>query len=346
MIFRVNPQKQLYEYLKDATDILKLNMPQNARIIIKPNLNDLQGPQTGTTTDVETVDALIHFLNEQYSPDQVAIVESDSWCRLANEAFSKLGYKRLSEMYKNVKLINLSTAKKIKVSLPRPKGFKFLWIPKIFLEYDYYITVPTLRTLFPTRISCALKNQFGLIPTRYKARYHPYLDNILANLNLLIRPNLCLVDGLIGFDGTPRDVGILILSNDPVANDTIVAKIIGVPPRKIGHLTLSESMGVGNMSEIEIFLDGEKIFDIYDAIQRFSQPSSIFFVGNALGNLLIRSGNRLTSFGRSTIAKVVTSIGPLQTYSKSEILRMLANSHNWKTFLSMSDDLNESQMTS
>jgi len=339
----VDHQKKLYEHLEAASKLLKPDIPENANIVIKPNLNSLEGPQTGLTTDVQTVDALIRLLNEKHSPERIAVVESDTWCRTAEEVFFRLGYEKLPKKYENVELINLTKAKKLKVCLPHPKHFKFLWIAKTFLECDYYITAPTLRTLFPTRISCALKNQFGTISSRYKAKYHPYLDNMLANLNLLIRPDLCLVDGLIGYDGNPIPTGLLVLSNDPVANDTVVAKMIGLSPRRIGHIVLSESLGVGSMGDVQVFLDGEEIVNLDGVIQRFSQTNELLYFASEFGYLLIRSGDRLRSLGQSIIARVVTSVGPLKKYSKREILRMLFDRQAWKSFLSMSKEMQEGQ---
>jgi len=332
-VLRVQDEAKLYDYVAKGFDLLDAKIPKRAKIIIKPNLNSLRGPQSGTTTDVRIVDALIRLLNEKFDPEKIAVVESNSWARFTNEAFSKLQYSILPQKHKNVELINLSTTKAVKVLLPKPTRFKFLRLPWIFFEYNYYITVPKLRTFFPTKISCALKNQFGCVPERYKAKYHPYLDKILANLNLLIRPDLCVVDGLVGNDGDPKHVGILMFSNDPVANDTIASQIMGLSPKKISHLALCNAIGIGRMEGIKVSIDSKDESDLSVVQKRFNQTSLLLTFTGSLGFWVIRTANRLESISRSmiTLAQLLQVIP--RRYSKREILRMIGSTSAWKLFL-------------
>jgi len=254
-IAKVDEDENLDEYLYKLLETIKLKtkIEEDSRVIIKPNLNSLNGPNTGVTTDVRIVDSLIRILTESYSPSKIEIVESDSFYRLACEAFEALGYAYLPKRHRNVKLVNLSATKSITVREPLRTRLRTLRLSHVFLGSNYFITMPKLRTMPPTIISCALKNQFGCLSERFKGKYHPYLDTVIANLNTLLRPDLCVVDGIVGKDSRgPKRVGVLMMSNDPVACDTVAAKIMGFNPQKIRHITLSKDVGIGSMDRIEI----------------------------------------------------------------------------------------------
>jgi hypothetical protein len=84
------------------------------------------------------------------------------------------------------------------------------------------------------------------------------MSKIIADLCKLYRPDLSIIDGLVGMegfgpiDGMPRHLGALVASQDPVAADTVGASLIGIPPSQIEHLRYAERKGVGTMTDFEI----------------------------------------------------------------------------------------------
>jgi uncharacterized protein (DUF362 family) len=324
-ILKVHDDTKLYDYIKEALNLTGIQIPRKRRIIIKPNLCDIRGSDSGLTTDVRLVDALIRFLNDNYDPIKIAVVESNSWNRLATEAFSRLGLVSLSRQHENVELVNLSTSRSVTTRLPTPSHFKLLRLPSIFLEYDYFITMPKLKTMFPTTISCALKNQFGCLPERYKSKYHPYLDNIILNLNLLIRPDLCVVDGLVGSDAEPKKMDVLMLSNDPVANDTYAAQIMGFSPWKIHHIVTCNRMGVGRMTGINVSLNE----DLQTLQKQFKYLNPLAQSLGAFGFWINRRANQLQGIGNSLVNLTLFSSASLK-YTRREILRMTVSPSKWK----------------
>lgn len=277
-IVEVHDKAQLYAYLERVLELIEIQMPEKSRIIIKPNLAGFE-----VYVSPHIVDVLIKLINDFFNPQSIAIVESNNWVRTADDAFHKLGFSTLAKKYSNIKLINLSRTRSIDVKVPIPFGVKSLRIPSIFLEYDYFITISKIRTMAIATISCALKNQFGCLPYGNKAKYHPYLDHVLANLNLLIRPDLCIVDGLIGFDQeTPRRLNLLMASTDPVAVDSVVARTMGFSPKSISHIKLCEKVGCGSMQRVEIICDPEglvkldhakKFYDLHPVSKRIEHFS-------------------------------------------------------------------------
>jgi uncharacterized protein (DUF362 family) len=93
--------------LVKAIDLLGgVELPPSCNIVIKPNLCTFMGPETGATTDVRVVDALIEILNDQ-NAENIFVVESRSYSGSAPAKFRRLGYTWLEEKFDNVKLVNL-----------------------------------------------------------------------------------------------------------------------------------------------------------------------------------------------------------------------------------------------
>jgi uncharacterized protein (DUF362 family) len=120
-----------------------------------------------------------------------------------------------------------------------------------------------LKTSSVTKITCALKNQFGCMPFKRKLKYHPFLDEVIVDSNLAVQPDFCIVDGIIAMGGAqapafgvPVRAETIVAGRDPVAVDTVCAKIMGFNPYVIGHVKKAAASGVGSMRSDEV---GEKI---------------------------------------------------------------------------------------
>ncbi|MBA7695112.1 hypothetical protein ES703_103733 [subsurface metagenome] len=117
----------------------------------------------------------------------------------------------------------------------------------------------------------AIKNMFGVIPGIRKSEFHVRLQDaehfsrMLVDLNLLLKPNLTVMDSIDGMEGNgPRNgnlvrVGLLIISDDPVAVDATAARIMGIKPEKISFLVYAQKVGLGNYCEDRIEILGEPL---------------------------------------------------------------------------------------
>lgn len=230
-------------------------------ILIKPNLCDLISCQAGATTDPGVVAGVIDYLRRDARP-RISIVESNHWAADAETEFEYLGYCRLAEE-KGVEVVNLSKLPQRRVKMPFSSYYDEISIPRIFFEADRLISVAKLKTHHFEGISGVLKNQFGCLPQRNKATYHPFLPDIVAALNLIIRPDLCIVDGIVAMEGLgptggdAKKLGTILAGFDPVAVDSVVAQIAGLSPTAVPHLLRSQEVGVGNFSvDSDIVGDG------------------------------------------------------------------------------------------
>lgn len=219
--------------------------PDIQSIAIKPNMCYYWDYSTGETTDPRLVAELIEFLREKISAKlRIYVVESDASAMQCKHSFKFLGYEKMAKE-KNVELVNLSEdrSEKVEVNLSN-RSFTFL-LPGTLKNADLFINVPKLKIAPQTKITCALKNVYGCNPYPKKFRYHYVLDEFLAGLNKIKKPDLCLVDGLIVRGKYTERLGLLMASTDPVAVDSVVAKIVGLAPKEISHIVRAEKEGIG-----------------------------------------------------------------------------------------------------
>jgi len=104
-------------------------------------------------------------------------------------------------------------------------------------EDSYFITMAKMKTHSLTKISCALKNQYGCLMEKRKIKFHRFLDDAIMDANLAMRPDFCLVDGIVGLGtargpvwGIPINARSIVAGSDPVAVDCVCAKIMGLIP--------------------------------------------------------------------------------------------------------------------
>jgi uncharacterized protein (DUF362 family) len=249
---------------KGINEATRLSDLMGKRIAIKPNLCSAKSSYCGATTELQMVREVICFLNEKTNSScEIFVIESDSEGVGANFVFDRLDYRSLENEFKNVKLINLSKDEKIQVVFEKSKVFDLLEVPKTLLGIEYLISMAKLKTHVDQRISCVLKNQFGLLPRKHKSVFHPFLSEVLCDLNSLYSPDLCIVDGIMGMEGfgptsgTPKSVNAILIGTNPIATDIVAAKIIGFKPKQVPHLKLT--MKVNKYNESKFSIVGEEI---------------------------------------------------------------------------------------
>ncbi|MFQ6126426.1 MAG: DUF362 domain-containing protein [Candidatus Heimdallarchaeota archaeon] len=249
--------------LKNAVDLIGGLSLSNILILIKPNLCaeiDISG---GATTDLRLIRALVDEILREKGNSGIRIVESNSEAKYIEKAFNNLGYRQLEEGYQangyDVSLVNLSKVPTKAVSLDG-LYFKKVKLPKILLGPRLFISVAKAKTHELTQITGVLKNQFGCLPEKDKTVYHRHIDKVIVDLNRIIRPDLNIVDGVVGMEGVYKGrlkkLGVLMCGHDPVSVDATLAKVMGFNPLKIKHIVLAERYKLGSTRPT---ITGEKI---------------------------------------------------------------------------------------
>jgi len=222
-------------------------------IAIKINLCDFRMPETGAVTNPLFLDATLSYLRSSFERLKIFVVESDATVARPDLLIQWLGFKPILEKY-DAKYVNLTKEKTTTIHI-KGRYFQEFKVPNIIADSDYFISMAKLKTCLLTKISCSLKNQFGCVPIPRKIRFHTNLDDVIVDANLAMRPDYCIVDGIVGMGGvkgpdlgTPIKSNVVVTGRDPVSVDSVCAKIMGFNPYFIGHVRKAQRAGIGQMT--------------------------------------------------------------------------------------------------
>ena len=243
-------------------------------VLIKPNLVVPMEPNSGVATDPMICKSIADMVREVGA---IAIIaESSAWGEDTEDAYKVAGYNQLRDQGYEVIDLKKAGTKKVKVPIPRGKSLKEIPLPKIVMEADLIISVPKMKTHDQTSVTLALKNMKGVIPDVYKRKFHTTLGVFqgVADLCTVVRPQLAVVDGIIGQEGlgpiygTPIERDLIIAGTDPVAVDTITGMVMGFAPEKNELIMKAVEQQIGTMNLDEIEVVGEKIQDVQYRFKR------------------------------------------------------------------------------
>jgi uncharacterized protein (DUF362 family) len=110
-----------------------------------------------------------------------------------------------------------------------------------------------------TRVTLGMKNMFGLLPDKYKFKYHVNgISKVIVDINSVIKPSLTVINGFIGMkgrgpvDGDPLKTDLIIAGKDVIATDATAARVMGFDPKDISHIRTTYEKGLGNIDNIEV----------------------------------------------------------------------------------------------
>jgi uncharacterized protein (DUF362 family)/NAD-dependent dihydropyrimidine dehydrogenase PreA subunit len=159
------------------------------------------------------------------------------------------------------------------VTVPFPDGnlIKQFTLVKDVVETDGLISLCKLKSHALTRLTGAVKNQFGCVPGVLKSEFHASLPNhqvfsrMLVDLNRLIKPRLFIMDGIMAMEGngprngTPKKMHVILMSTDPVALDATVCRLVNLDQKLVDTIVFGEEFGLGT-TNVEILGDPIEAF--------------------------------------------------------------------------------------
>lgn len=240
------------------------------KVLIKVNFITTKTWDTGATTDPVVVEAIIKKLKDL--PVEVYVVESDATMTNADKAFEATGMKEMAER-NGVACLNLRHVHdKIQIDVPNGEALRKITVPKIVAE-SAIISAAKLKTHGSTGVTLGMKNTFGLLPDKSKAKYHfKGIDKVIVDINTVLRPALTVIDGFVGLEGLgpvrgkPIQMDLIIAGKDPVATDSTACRIMGINPHEISHIRKACKKGLGNIDAIEVV--GERLEDVIHVFAR------------------------------------------------------------------------------
>ncbi len=216
------------------------------QVLVKPNLvfvyhnTGLDKKDYPENTDPRVFEAVIAWL-KKYT-DNITIVESAGKPYPTTVAFKIAGYDKIAKYY-NTGLVDLETQPVVRYILPKAEVMKEVYLPEILdmvvKGEAYYVSVPKMKTNLYTGVTLGFKNAMGTIPYFLRERNHTHdIDKKLADLLYLFKPDLTVIDGIIGGEGNtpspvdPVKVGKIVVSNQSVEADRITTYMMGFDPDK------------------------------------------------------------------------------------------------------------------
>jgi len=241
-----------------------------SNVLIKVNFINDKTWDSGATTDPIVVEAIIDKLKPL--PLKVSVVESDATMTNADKAFEKTGMKAMCERV-GVEYINLRYVEdKIKIDIPNEETLGVITVPRIVKD-SAIISAAKLKTHMATTVTLGMKNMFGLLPDKFKAKFHARgISKVVVDINTVIHPVLTVIDGFVAMegrgptDGTPVQMNLIIASKDVVAADSTGCRVMGIDPHEVSHIRRAHEKGLGNIDDVEVL--GEKIVDVSKNFKR------------------------------------------------------------------------------
>ncbi len=151
----------------------------------------------------------------------------------------------------------------------RASSLRELYLPETVLDADLVVSMPKLKTHHWAGVTLSLKNMFGIVPGSCygwpkNVLHWAGITRILLDINSTVRPSFAIVDGIVGMEGNgpmqgkPKQCGVLVMGDDPVAVDATCARIMGLVPERIDHLAQASYL-LGHLREESIRQLGESV---------------------------------------------------------------------------------------
>lgn len=266
-------REQVYEALKKGVALLgglETFFDKTETILLKPNLLASSNPDKSVTTHPAVFEAAVRLMKEAGFP--LLYGDSPGFGNPERVAANS-GLKEVADRYE-VPFADFGGGET--ADFPQGRFTKQFELSRAVRQSDAIFNLCKMKAHQLTRITGAVKNSLGLVQGMNKGAMHAkYPDAVsfskmLVDLNLLVRPRLHLMDGIVAMEGNgprsgnPRPMKVLLLSDDPVALDATFCRLVDLDPGLIPTIVYGESFGLGNWKEADIELLGDPLASFVD----------------------------------------------------------------------------------
>ena len=229
-------------------------------VLLKPNLVDYI-PDTEVNTDPRLVGAAASaFL--ALGAKSVVVGEGPGHQRDTFLVLAESGLEKELQS-RRIRFVDLNRDEIRQVPLQTAfTGLDKLWLPRAVLASDVVVSMPKVKTHHWAGVTLSMKNLFGLVPgVAYgwpKNLLHcKGIDRSILDINVAVPAHFVIADGIIGMEGngplhgSPRGLGRIVLSDDPVAADFVCTRLMGLNPLRVNYLAqAAEFLGNGSPERI------------------------------------------------------------------------------------------------
>ena len=189
----------------------------------------------------------------------------------------------------------MNARKYVSVKITDGVAIKTLKVCREIAEYDIIVSIPVMKTHMHTGVTLSVKNMKGCLWRRSKVDLHMLpqlagreeksLDIAITDMASVLSPHLSIVDGTIGMEGLgpsagkAKALGVIIVSVDAFAADSIACELMGISASEVPHLRMGAERGYGIIDIGEIRVFPENWEDIKSPFDRAPEKLSVAFPG-------------------------------------------------------------------
>ena len=270
-----------YDNTQRALGSMDLSGVKGLRVLLKPNVGRPAEPGTAVTTNPEVIAAAIDIFREAGA--MVAIGESPIVGVDLEKAYRICGVTQIAQS-RNCPLIDMDKRPFVERSIPNGRVINTLQVCADLDDFDLIVSIPVMKMHMHTHVTLSIKNMKGCLWRRSKVKLHMLspregddnkpINIAIADMSSVLRPHLSIIDGSVGMEGlgpragTPKELGVVVVSSDPFAADSVACELMGTTAQKTPHLAIAAERGYGiiDMDAIRIhpanWRDWIKPFDI------------------------------------------------------------------------------------
>jgi uncharacterized protein (DUF362 family) len=214
-------------------------------VLLKPNIVEYI-PGRPVNTDPQLVGAAAEaFL--RFGAASVIVAEGPGHHRDTELLVCETGL-RDQLLHRKISFVDLNRDELAKTKLQANySGLGHLWLPRTVLTSDFIVSMPKVKTHHWTGVTLSMKNMFGVVPgSRYgwpkNVLHWAGIHESILDICATVRPHFVIADGIVGMEGdgplngSAKAMQMILLSDDIVTADTILANLLGTDPRRIRHL--------------------------------------------------------------------------------------------------------------
>lgn len=217
-VFIAPPKKNIQESIRAILDNYEGGLDFSKGVFLKPNIVFPVAPRSRQITSPGLVRALVIVLREAHPNIEIIIGEGTAAGTNPIENFRVSGYVDMAREL-GVTLLDLDQAERVELKWK----YGTIDLPKVAFDKTY-ISLPILKVSSAAVISGAMKNQKGLLSPSMKKRFHRWrLHEPIAELSIIVKPSLTIMDGSNFFKGRP-----LIAGDNLYEMDSSVVKLLNI----------------------------------------------------------------------------------------------------------------------
>jgi len=249
----------------DALGGISRFVKKGQRVILKPNMSFTRTPEFGATTHPQVVATVAQACMEA-GAQQVLVL--DHTLHRAELCLERTGIREACKDIPGVHVLALQERKFFReIKIPQGKVLERVEVMKEVLDSPVLINIPVAKSHSATGVSMGIKGLMGLIWDREIFHSQVNMNQALADLATVIKPQLTILDATraltSGGPGGPGEVkkpNLIIAGIDPVAVDSYGVSVVPwygqtFKGRQVEHLQIAHQRGLG-----KIDIEQSKVF--------------------------------------------------------------------------------------